>query len=727
MKQILQDLVSGDTYLADLPAPRPSRSRLLVRTTASLVSSGTERMLVEFGRAGWLGKARQQPERVRQVLDKLRTDGLLPTVDAVRSKLDQPLRLGYCNVGRVEELGPGVRKWSVGDRVASNGPHAELVSVPQNLCAAVSDGVSDAAAAFSVVGAIGLQGVRLARPTLGECFVVTGLGLIGLLTVQLLRAHGCRVLGVDLDDQRLALGRRFGAETVNPAAGEDVVAAARGFSKGQGVDGVLLTLSSADREPVSQAARMCRKRGRIVLVGVAPLELNRAEFYEKELSFQVSCSYGPGRHDPAYEEKGQDYPLAFVRWTAQRNIQAVLEMMASGRLDPTPLITHRYDLEDAPQAYELLTAGDESSLGILIRYPSDIESEHTISLETPSDGRRTRPGIGEPVVAVLGAGDHATRVLLPALKKAEVRLHGIASVGGMTAAHHGRRFGFGEATTDANALIEDRAVNTVVVATRHDSHAPYVRSALEAGKHVFVEKPLALTRDELDDIADAWRSAPSLHGGRPLLMVGFNRRFSPLTSRMRSLLDTLQAPKSFVLTVNAGTLSPDHWVNDPELGGGRIIGEVCHFIDLMRHLAGAPIARWALQTIGNADGMAVRDDQLSVTLAFADGSFGTIHYLANGHRSFPKERVEAFGGGRVLRLENFRQLRGWGWSGFRKKRLWRQDKGHDACLADFVAAIRDGDPAPIPFEELMEVSRVTVEVGEAARRQSTAAAAPPPT
>src|ERR1700719_1450906 len=370
MKQILQDLREGITQLAEVPAPRAGSGQLLIHTTASLVSAGTERMLLEFGKANWVDKVRQQPDKVRMVLDKVRADGLAVTLEAVRSKLDRPLAPGYCNVGRVAEFGLGVEGFAVGDRVVSNGKHAELVCVPKNLCARIPDSVSDESAAFAVLAAIGLQGIRLAKPTLGECVAVTGLGLIGLLTVQMLRAQGCRVLGLDLDPGRLILARQFGAElVVNSGKGADVLAAAQTFSRGRGVDAVIVTASTKSNEPVNQAAKMCRTRGRIVLVGVTGLELSRADFYEKELSFQVSCSYGPGRYDPAYEEGGQDYPVGFVRWTEQRNFEAALDLMASGQLDVAPLITHRFPLERASDAYALLTSG-EPSLGILLEYPA---------------------------------------------------------------------------------------------------------------------------------------------------------------------------------------------------------------------------------------------------------------------------------------------------------------------------------------------------------------------
>ncbi|WP_315855271.1 bi-domain-containing oxidoreductase [Spiribacter salinus] len=687
----------------------------MAQTNRTLLSAGTERMLVDFGKANLLNKARQQPDKVREVLDKARTDGTGATLDAVQSKLDQPLALGYCNVGAIAALGSGIEGFSVGDRVVSNGKHAEVVAVPKNLCARIPDNVSDDAAAFTVVAAIGLQGIRLAEPTLGECVVVTGLGLIGLLTVQMLRAQGCRVMGVDVDTSKLELARQMGAEvTANPAEGEDVLAVAERFSRDRGVDAVLITAATKSNEPVSQAAKMCRKRGRIVLVGVTGLELSRADFYEKELSFQVSCSYGPGRYDPAYEEGGQDYPVGFVRWTEQRNFEAVLDLMSNGALDVSPLITHRFPLEQAAEAYDLLSSG-EPSLGILLEYSGvdteSLDEQRTVSLADEGSSQR---GVGQtqsvgqsvPRLSFIGAGNYATRTLLPAFKAAGAQFHSIASSGGVSGLHAGRKFGFANTTTDTEALIDDPATEAVVITTRHDSHARWVIKALEAGKPVFVEKPLCLTQDELVAVSEARQAtAAASDGAAPVVMVGFNRRFSPLVVKLRDKLKAVTGPKAFVMTVNAGGIPADHWTQDPVVGGGRLIGEACHFIDLLRRLAGAEITEIGRQTLS-----ARTDDTFTLQLGFADGSIGTVHYFANGSKRFPKERLDVFAGGRILQLDNFRRLRGYGWPGFTGQRLWRQDKGQQACAAAFLEAVRTGGPAPIPWPEIEEVARVTLEL-----------------
>ena len=707
MKQILQYLNSSKTVIEDVPVPIVHPGSILVASAASLVSAGTERMLLKFGQANLLGKARQQPDMVRTVLDKMRSDGIGPTLKSVRSKLNQPIPLGYSNVGMVIEVGTGVSGFEVDDRVASNGHHAEVVCVPSNLCARVPSGVDDESASFTVLGSIALQGIRLLQPTMGENVVVTGLGLIGLLTVQLLRANGCKVLGIDPDAERCKLAAFFGASTCCLSAGEDPLDAARQLSAGCGVDGVIITASTKSNEPVHQAATMCRKRGRIVLVGVTGLELSRADFYEKELSFQVSCSYGPGRYDPTYEEKGQDYPFGFVRWTAQRNFEAVLGLMASGDINVSSLISHRFPIEEAAAVYELLTK--ENPLGIVIEYPGTAEDAIDRSVTLAPAGTSYDPVA--PVVTMIGAGTYASQVLIPAFKASGVRLAILVSAGGVSSAHVGKKHGIEQAATDADAAIGDADVNTVVIATRHDSHADLACQALRQGKHVFVEKPLTVTREQLDAVVSAYNDSRTGEHS-PIVMVGFNRRFAPQVVKLKSLLSVVSEPKSFVMTVNAGEIPADHWVQDPVQGGGRIIGEGCHFVDLLRFLAGAPIRRVHAVMMGNAPGLAVRDDKATITLEFEDGSFGTVHYLANGHRSYSKERLEVFCRGAVIELHNFRKMVGYGWPGFRKMNLRRQDKGNKACVAAFVNAIKQGLPSPIPFDEIIEVTRATFDAVE---------------
>ena len=710
MKQLLQSLKNGNTEIASVPSPDVRTGQLQILSSRTLVSAGTERMLVNFGRASLLGKALQQPHRVRAAIEKVKTDGLLPTVEAVLSKLDQPIPIGYCNVGVVNAVGAGVSGFVKGDRVASNGRHAEVVTVSPNLCAKVPDGVTDDQAAFTVLGAVALQGIRLVQPTLGEAVVVTGLGLIGLMTVQLLRAHGCRVLGLDFEPRRLALAEQFGADVFDLGNDRDPLVAAARFSRQRGVDAVILTASTESNEPIRQAAQMCRKRGRIVLVGVTGLTLSRSDFYEKELTFQVSCSYGPGRYDRAYEELTFDYPVAFVRWTEQRNFEAVLDMMSDGRLDVDPLISHRFGIADAVRAYDLVSSG-EHSLGILLEYPGiDVEEmQRTITLRPETDSRAGDEMRGDISIAFVGAGNYAISSLIPAFKAAGARLHSVASSTGVSAFHAARKFGFRDTTTDVDRLLADPDVQAVVIATRHDTHADLVCRALAAGKHVFVEKPLALNGDELEAIGKAYQDSLATEHRRVILMVGFNRRFAPHVRKIKTLLSGLQGPKALVLTVNAGGVPTGHWAQDETVGGGRIIGEACHFIDLLRFLVAAKIKRHLAVRMDSPTG-----DTITISLEFVDGSVGTVHYFANGSKSFPKERLEVFVEGRVIQLDNFRRMRGFGWPTFRSMNLWRQDKGQKACARSFVDAIRNGSSLPIPLDELLEVSHIALAVNRTA-------------
>jgi len=707
MRQVIQHFRSGLTEVIDVPTPALRPGHLLIRTHASLVSAGTERMLVEFGRSNLLEKARQQPEKVRMVLGRLRTDGLAATYEAVTAKLDQPIPLGYCNVGTVVEVGAGVEGFKVGDRVASNGPHAEIVRAPANLCARVPASVDDDAAAFTVAGAIALQSVRLLQPTLGETIVVTGLGLVGLLAVQILRANGCRVIGIDLDADRLVLARRLGADPVDASVGESPVGGAVALTSGRGVDGVLIAASTESSQPVSDAARMCRQRGRIVLVGVAGLALSRADFFAKELTFQVSCSYGPGRYDPSYEERGNDYPIGFVRWTEQRNFEAVLDLMATGSITTEPLVTHRVAISDAQAAYEVLLK-DRKALGILLQYPRDAEQVDGKPAHSIAPRATTNRSTGAVACGFIGAGNYATRMLMPAFAECGARLRTVVTSGSIQGVHAARKFNFESVSTDVEALLADPEVRAVVIATRHDSHAELAGRALDAGKHVFVEKPLAVTRGQLDSIAAKLRAATPI---RPVLTVGFNRRFAPHVRTIARLLAARTGPRAFVYTVNAGSVPAEHWTQDRESGGGRIIGEACHFIDLLRYLSGSPMVGVSASPMaaGQSPGIV---DSASLTLRFANGDVGSIHYLANGHRSFAKERLEVFASGAILQLDNFLRLRSYGWPGFRGERVFRQDKGQRGLVGAFLGAIASGKPEPIPLEELLEVAGTTIHCAE---------------
>ncbi len=712
MKQVLQDMGKGTTILEEAPVPCVKTGSLLINSTKSLVSAGTERMLVDFGRSSYLDKAKQQPDKVKMVLDKVKTDGLKTTLDSIKSKLAQPLPLGYCNVGVVSKVGKDVEGFKSGDRVVSNGPHADVVCVLKNLCAKIPGNVNDETPAFTVVASIGLQGMRLAKPTLGEAFVVTGVGLIGLLIVQMLKANGCRVLAIDYDNDKLEIAKSYGAEICNPGQGMDPVTVGMVFSRNKGVDGVIITASTKSNEPISQAANMSRKCGRIIMVGVTGMKLDRSEFYQKELSFQVSCAYGFGRGDKEYEENGRDYPYGLVRWTEQRNFEAVLEMMSNGSIDVSQLVSFRYKFDDALSAYDKLLE-DKSIIGIILEYKSDAESRHVKNITLKEN---VRFDSSKPVVGFIGAGNYASRVLIPAFKEAGSQLHTISTSGGVNSVIHGKISGFSKATTDTQAMIDNPDINTIAVVTQHSSHAKFVSDSLNSDKNVFVEKPLALTYEDLDLVKKSYNNALK-DGKSPHLMVGYNRRFAPQIQKMKSLLDSTKGPKSFIMLMNAGDIPADSWVQDISSGGGRIIGESCHFIDLMRFLSGSKITSIQARKMGEDKGIEITEDKAAIILGFEDGSFGTINYLANGSSKFPKERIEVFVDGRVLQLDNFIKLKTYGWPGFNKMNLWSQDKGQKACAKVFIDAIKNGKSTPIPVDEIFEVARVTIDVAQILRNQ----------
>jgi predicted dehydrogenase/threonine dehydrogenase-like Zn-dependent dehydrogenase len=699
MKQILQSLKTGAIEIADVPNPVVGPHELLVGTHCTMVSAGTERMLLKFGQAGWISKARQQPDKVREVVRKIKNDGVGPTINAVRNKLDQPLPLGYCNVGTVLSVGEGVRDFAPGQRVVTNGKHAGIVAVPSNLAALVPDSVSDEDATMAVIGAIALEAVRLTEPTLGESVIVAGLGLVGLAAVQLLLANGCRVLGLDFASERLAMARSFGAETFDLGAGPPLEAATR-FSGGRGADAVLVAASTISSEPISQAATMCRKRGRIVLAGVTGLELSRADFYEKELTFQVSCSYGPGRYDPAYEEDGADYPFPFVRWTAQRNFEAVLDLVARGRFDARSLISHRFRVDEAHQAYGLI-GGGEASLGVILQFGEE-HRQPTAGTALAKDGQQVKPK--EARIAMIGAGNYAGAVLIPAFKAAGAQLTTVVSATGVSALHASRKFGFAVAAANAPDAIRSLDTDTVVIATRHNLHADQTVAALTAGKHVFAEKPLAITLAEVDRVETAWQAANDC-----ALMVGFNRRFSPLAIAVKKGLDARGGPKAMIMTINAGALPAGHWTMDPTIGGGRIIGEGVHFVDLARFLAGAPITAHHVSSISTQSAL--------IQLEFSNGDVASISYLANGNKSVSKERIEVFCDGAIYQIDNWRKLTVMGDPATGNRKLWVQDKGQKAMARAFVAHVRGKGRAPIPPEELFETARITILIADTMHRQ----------
>jgi predicted dehydrogenase/threonine dehydrogenase-like Zn-dependent dehydrogenase len=696
MRQLLQSFKTGNTTLSEIPAPQVTTGQVLIKTSRSLVSLGTERMLVEFGKANLIQKARQQPDKVKMVLDKIKADGLMPTLETVFNKLEQPLPLGYCNVGRVIAVGKGVSDFKIGDRVASNGPHAEIVCVHQNLVAHIPEGVSDEEATFTVIGAIGLQGIRLLQPTFGESVVVFGLGLIGLISAQLLQANGCRVIGIDLDQSKLDLAQKYGITTINPAAEEDPVKAVQTITI-VGADGVLITASAKTDSIVSQAAQMSRKRGRIVLVGVVGLKINRGDFYEKELSFQVSCSYGPGRYDDNYEQKGQDYPIGFVRWTEKRNFEAILEALRVGQLKVDPLITEIVPLDNYQQIYGNM--GKSNAIASILSYPQEGNQESLVKIST-----RTFIG-SKAILGIVGAGNFTKMTLLPALKGANIKY--IASAGGVNSTALAQKYNIENSTTDRQVILKDEEVDTLLITTRHNAHASIVVEGLMAGKHVFVEKPLCLNRKELEEISKAYNNSNCQ------LMVGFNRRFSPYVQRMKELLPN-QSPKNIITTMNAGNVPKDVWIHDIEVGGGRIIGEAVHYMDLISYLSGSQIDSVCMNAIGKNPAM--NTDNGSILLRMKNGDQGVINYFSNGHKSYSKERVEVYCEDKTLIMDNFRTLKGYGYKGFSKKK-GKQDKGHTAQFRAFINRIEEGGDSLIPFESLINTTSASFAALESLQRK----------
>lgn len=689
MKQIIQDLKKGNTILEEIPSPLVRKGHVLIKTHCSLVSLGTEKMLVEFGKANLLSKARQQPEKVKQVLDKIKTEGLIPTLEAVFNKLDEPLPLGYCNAGEVIEVGEGVTEFKIGDRVASNGQHAEIVCIPKNLVAKIPDNVSYEEAAFTVIGSIGLQGIRLVNPTMGETVVVIGLGLIGLITTELLIANGCNVIGFDFDTRKVEIANKNGAKAY-VASAVDVVKIVEELTHGNGCDAVVITASTKSDEVISQAAQMSRKRGRIVLVGVIGLNIQRADFYKKELSFQVSCSYGPGRYDDDYENKGVDYPLAYVRWTEKRNFETILNAISKKHLNVKPLITERVPLANYLQIYEQM-GGD--SIASLLEYPLTANgNERVIAVKS----FQTRPAKG--VIGIIGAGNFTKMTVMPAIKNAGAHYKYISSAGGLTAKSLANKYGFEFSTTDYKEILNDKDVDIVMITTRHNMHASLVSETLNAGKHVFVEKPLALNNDELNKIIDAYNHLKS-----PLSVnVGFNRRFSPHAQKAKQLLGS--SPLNIIATMNAGFIPADVWVHDMKVGGGRIIGEACHFIDLMVFLTGSKVKQVCMNAMGaNPE---ENTDNAIITLKFENGSQGVINYFSNGSKEYAKERVEVYSQGRILIVDNFIKMTGFGFKGFSSMKT-RLDKGHKTQFEKLIEKIKEGGEPLIPFEELINTSKAS--------------------
>ena len=695
MQQVLQNIRNGELTVQQVPAPMVRDGEVLIANRASVVSAGTEKMVLELSKKSLLGKARERPDHVRRVLEKVRNEGLLQTIQQVREKLDSPMTMGYSSAGVVLACGKGVQEYKPGDHIASNGPHAEIVCVPKHLCARIPEGVSFEQGAFAVLGAIAMQGVRLTETNLGETVFVIGLGLVGQLAVGLLSAAGCHVIGTDLDASKCVLALKMGATVARPGISAADVSAQSG---GRGADSILITASTKSNGPIELAAASVRQKGRVVLVGVVGLEIDRRPFYFKEAEFVVSCSYGPGRYDTDYEDRGHDFPAAWVRWTEQRNIQAVLDLIGRGRLDVSPLISHRFSIDSAREAYNLIEKGAEPYLGVVLQYsgaePDGIN--RSIVLRSPTENN------GQIGLGVLGAGNFARMVLLPAIERCEsLAPRVLCSAGGVSAAHSGQKLGFERATTDEGEVFADDSVGAVISITQHDQHCRHVLRAIESRKPIFVEKPLCLSVDELNQIEEALRDAGDQ---APLIMVGFNRRFSPAAGMVRDFFQSVTEPLTVSFRFNAGAIPTEHWTQNEEVGGGRIIGEACHGIDLATYLCDSPPARVFAESIGGPNAPEIVDDQCFITLRHANGSISNIAYLAGGDKAFPKDRVEVFGGGRVAVIDDFRSVTTCASGKTRTQKLKGQDKGHTAEIAAFAQAVTAGTIAPIPWSDLRAVS-----------------------
>jgi predicted dehydrogenase len=725
MKQVLQDARSAEITVADVPVPKLLSGCALVRTAASVVSAGTERAASEFAGKSLLQKARMRPDLVREVVNKIKRDGFAAAASAVRSRLDQPSAPGYSSAGTVVAVGEGITGLNPGDRVACAGAghavHAEFACIPRLLMARIPAHVTFDQAAFTTLGAVALHGVRNTDAKLGDIVAVIGLGLLGQLTVQILKAAGCTVLAMDLSAERADLARRLGAEAVSTSASSFHDLCLQ-YSAGHGADAVIIAAQTASNDPVNLAGAVARSRAVVVAVGTVAMDIPRRSFYEKELDFRVSRSYGPGRYDAAYEQKGIDYPIGYVRWTETRNMEAFLKLLEHRKLDLRPLISHRFPIAQAHSAYDLINAKTpETFLGVLIEYPDGADDSQIVHL---SNSEPKVAKLNAIKIGLLGAGNFATSTLLPAIQKVGgVELIAACAANGSHARYAAGKFKFRTCTTDEQEIFDHPEINTVVIATRHNLHAGQVIAALNSGQHIFCEKPLCLNETELVGIVAAHRAvhngahrSKNLQPGRfqashPALMVGFNRRFAPLAIRMKSFLREVGEPLAIHYRVNAGFLPADHWLNDPQQGGGRIVGEVCHFVDFLQFLTGSAIVEVETRSLPNPGQYS--NDNLMCLLRFADGSQGTISYLANGDKSFSKERIEVFGGGRVAVLEDFHRLELIRGGAKRVARSFlRQDKGHRGEWAAFLAAIRNGSGAPIPLAEIVNTMRATFALEE---------------
>jgi polar amino acid transport system substrate-binding protein len=712
MKQVLQNRKTGRPFVGEVPVPALLKGRVLVRTVASLISAGTERAAVELVSKGLVQEARQRPDLVKAVVTKVKNEGLLNTFASVRDKMAASQALGYSAAGIVVEVAADVTEFQVGDRVACAGvgfaSHAEVLSVPKNLCVRLPENVGFESGAYGTLGAIALQGVRLAEPTLGESVVVIGLGLVGQLTVQLLKANGCCVFGLDLDQSRVSLALELGADKAIVSS-DEAAKEIETWTRGYGADAVLITAATDSNQPIELAASVSRLKGRVIVVGMTGMDIPRAPFFSRELKLIISMSYGPGRYDPDYEERGTDYPLPYVRWTEKRNIESFLELVGEKRINVERLTTHRFPIAEADRAYQLISGTlQEPNLGVVLNYDPEAEVTRKISLGTATPIRKAEKSV---VLGVIGAGGYVPAMLLPHFKSEGVEFRSIATASGISAHDVGKKFGFAYAVSSADEVLDDANVNLIVIGTRHDTHAELARAALERNKHVFVEKPLALNDQQLESVLEV------ATGSAAKLMVGFNRRYSPLSQRAKEFFRSRETPLSILYRVNAGRIAKEHWTQNTDEGGGRIVGEVCHFVDLMQYLTGSlPVSVFA-ESISSNSSKIVDADSVFINLRFADGSNGAIAYLSEGDRGLTKERVEIFGAGRVFVLEDYRRATLYKDGREEQVTLKTQDKGQQEQVRQVCASVLEGGSAPISLDNLAATSRATFRVLDSLRER----------
>ena len=695
MKQLFQSLKNGQLYLEDIPNRKPDSNNICIKTSISLLSPGTEKMLLDFGKSGILKKALTQPERVKEVINKMKIEGVFETYQKVLNKLDQPIPLGYCNVGIVESVGKDVKNYKVGDRVVSNGFHAEFVEVPENLCQKIPDNVTDEQAVFTILSSISLHGIRLSEPTLGETYVVIGMGLVGLLCTELLILNGCNVISVDIDSSRLEHAKNLGAETVHLSEKMSIDDAVSAISGKHLVDAVIISTSSQSSDPVDIAAKVCRKKGRIILVGTADIRFSRQDLYEKEISFKVSSSYGPGRYDKNYEDKSIDYPIAYVRWTQNRNFESILNLIDKGSFKPDKLITDRFNFENFEQGYEALNKNN--SLGIIFQY----NLESSVQRDTLVLNNKTSAPKDSMKVDFIGAGNYATSVLMPKLEKNNVDFNMLLTKSGLNTPNVLKKYSFNGVTSNADEIFKNGNSDIVFVASSHSSHAKFLIQAIDADKNIFLEKPLCINFEQLNEIKNKINNSPQL----PSIMMGFNRRFSPLVQKIKNVLSTNKYPLAIEYTINAGNISNDHWIQDKEEGGGRLIGEACHFIDLAVFLSDSDIDDYSVM---HSD--ALNRDTFSISVKFKNSSIANINYFSNGNSKYPKEILKVFFNDKVIVLDNFKKLKSYGVKSLKNISYFSQKKGQAECIKGFIETIKKGERSPIKLQEILKVSEISLEL-----------------